>query len=263
MSSGQDALADPVVRRLRRFYSTNFMYAMFCHPDPLDFGMLIKQNKIILVSLEVDRAKVPPSEQQLLGALIVSQIELAARKVGKPKPVDFRLYVDEAKEFIATSLPDLFDEIRKYGVWVTIANQYLDQLKGKTLSAVMGNVTTTVAFSIGLDDASEIGQYMKPAIQPEDLLHLGVHRAAIRTILNNQAQPSFIVDTLPPPPAHTEGKARVERIKQRSIIQWTPKTRAQVLAWLEERYPRQNLNIPKGNEPNKPRHDDDDFEVAG
>ena len=112
MSSGQDALADPVVRRLRRFYSTNFMYAMFCHPDSLDFVQLIKQNKIILVSLEVDKAKVPPSEQQLLGALIVSQIELAARKAGKPKPVDFRLYVDEAKNFIATSLPDLFDEIR-------------------------------------------------------------------------------------------------------------------------------------------------------
>lgn len=261
--TGHDALLDPVVRRLRQFYQTNYVYAMLCHPHSLDWDRLMKENKIILVSLGVDGQKVPEQEQQLLGALVVSQIELTARRAGRDKPLNFRLYIDEAQKFVTTSLPMMFEEIRKYGVWITIANQFLGQLNGRTLDATMGNVTNTVSFAVGTDDARELGTYMKPTFTVEDLTELGIRRAAIKTAIDGKSQPPFLVDTLPPPPPHPEGQSRVERIKQRSIEQWTPWSQNKVLAWLSERYPRTNFGIPKGDEPNKPDPDNEDFEVKG
>ena len=76
--SGQDSVLDPVVRRLRRFYQTDYVYAMLCHPDSLNWDQLMLDKKIILVSLGVDGQKVPEPEQQLLGALVVSQIDRRA-----------------------------------------------------------------------------------------------------------------------------------------------------------------------------------------
>ena len=255
MKSGQDSLVAPVVRRMQRFYSSDYMYPMLCHPDTLDWGKLLSERKIILVSLGVDKAKVPPSEQQLLGALIVSQIEIAARRRGEDHDLGFRLYIDEAQKFITTSLPEMFEEIRKYGVWITIANQYLGQLMGKTLAAVMGNVTTTVSFEVGKADARELEAYMQPTFTAEDLMNLGKHKAVVKTTLKDTAQPPFAISTPAPPPEYPNAKERAKQIKERSIKKWTPKKRSEVLAWLEERYPIEEFGIPKGDD------EDINFEV--
>jgi len=261
--SGQDSVLDPVVRRLRRFYETDYVYTMLCHPDSLNWDRLMKENKIILVSLGVDGHKVPEPEQRLLGALVVSQIELTARRAGRDKPLNFRLYIDEAQKFVTTSLPMMFEEIRKYGVWITIANQFLGQLSGRTLDATMGNVTNTVCFEVGKDDARELASYMHPTFEAEDLTSLGIRRAAVKTVINGKSQPPFLIDTLPPPPPHPDGQRRIERIKKRSIELWTPKSQAEVMAWLDARYPEEGFGIPKGDDPNKPDPDNEDFEVKG
>ena len=157
----------------------------------------------------------------------------------------------------------MFEEIRKYGVWITIANQFLGQLSGRALDATMGNVTNTVSFEVGSDDAKELSTYMKPTFTVEDLTKLGKHRAAIKTTIGGMSQPPFLVDTLPPPPRHPEGESRVERIKTRSQDQWTPMSQIYVLAWLAERYPRSKFGVHKGDKPNKPDPENEDFEVAG
>jgi hypothetical protein len=260
-ASAQDELTFPVTNRLQRFYSSDQLYAMTCHPDSLNWGRLMADNKIILVSLKANNAVVPASERQLLGVLVVSQLEIAARRFGESGHFDFRLYVDEAQKFVTTSLPEMFEEIRKSGVWLTIANQYLGQMTGKTLTAVMGNTTTTYAFEVSADDARELAPYVRPVFEVEDLVFLGKHRAIVKTTLNNIAQPAFRINTVPPPPDHPDADTRVAHIRQRSIEQWTPKSRADVLAWLKERYPDEDLFTPKADKETS-ADEGEDWEVS-
>ncbi|NJM40732.1 MAG: ATP-binding protein [Anaerolineae bacterium] len=68
----KDELNYPVVHRMQSFYSSPTLYPIMCHPDTLDWRKLLASNKIILVSLKSDEAKIPEREQYLLGAVCAS-----------------------------------------------------------------------------------------------------------------------------------------------------------------------------------------------
>lgn len=246
----QDDITYPVVHRLQGFYDNPLLYPIMCNPNSLDWGKLMSENKIILISLAVDEAKVGPSERQLIGTLLVSQMEIAARRCGQVHPLDFHLYIDEAQKFVTTTMDTMFTEMRKYGVWLTIANQYLDQLKGPILNAVMGTVTTTIAFEVGGDDAKELAKYFQPNITPDDLLHLGKYRAAVRTTFNRHAESPFVIDTGPSPsiPDIQRAQARELLVRQASLKNYPRMNRDDVLRWLEERYPYEDFGYAKEGE---------------
>jgi hypothetical protein len=88
----------PVLYRIRTFFGNPILYPIMCHPRSLDFAKLISSGKIILVSLKVDEEKIPPREQRLLGAVLVSQLQMAATKSWKGENT-FYLYIDEAQYF--------------------------------------------------------------------------------------------------------------------------------------------------------------------
>ena len=238
--SVQRDLSRPVIHRMRHFYRNPTLYPMMCYPGTLDFAKLIAEAKIILISLGVDETKVPPAEQQLLGAVLVSQLQMAAMApVEKKSP--FSLFIDEVQNFVTTSLDKVLTESRKYGVSLTIANQYLGQLKGAILESVVGTVGATIVFQLGLNDAKLLAPYFKPEFSAEDLINLDLYQTAIKVRSGaGQTLSAFSLETLPPPVGQATGSAseREQRIRERSIELYTPLTRQQVLAWLEKRYPR-------------------------
>jgi hypothetical protein len=148
----QEELTEPVKRRLRAFYGNPYFYPISCHPQGLDFATMLQKGKIILVSLGIDEAKLTVYERRLLGALVISQIQMAATKRACEKN-GFYLFVDEAQEFITTSLPTMLTQARQFNLSLTLANQYLKQLVGETLEAVRGDVGTFAFFQLGDEDA--------------------------------------------------------------------------------------------------------------
>ncbi|MEZ4671449.1 MAG: type IV secretion system DNA-binding domain-containing protein [Anaerolineae bacterium] len=238
----QDQLSSPVVHRISDFYGNNVVYPMLCHPDPLPLSTFMNQNKIILMSLQADETRLPPQEQRLLGAILISQLQMAAMS-GAIATRPYYLYIDEVQHFVTTSLPTMFSEARKYGLALIVANQYLHQLAGNTLSAVVNNVGAVMAFQCGLDDAKVLEPYMQPQFEAEDLTHLDKYNAAVFMRYLDQTQAAFGVMTEPPLPK-TETKdmeaanQRAEHIRQHSVQQYTPKSRQDVLNWLKARYPR-------------------------
>ena len=236
--SVQRELSYPVIHRMRHFYRNPTLYPIICHPDALDFAHQISQKKIILLSLGIDERKVPFTERQLLGALLVSQIQMAVMQ-SLNKAVPFYLYVDEAQNFVTSSLEQLLAEARKYGLHLILAHQYLGQLKGRVLESVLGNVGAKVAFQSGLSDAKTLAPYFAPEFSAEDLINLPLYTAAVKMRFNGQTLPAFTLQTVPPPETLDiqHAKAREEMIRQRSIARYTPKTREEVLSWLNARYP--------------------------
>lgn len=190
----QRQLAEPILNRVRPFYANPHLYPVLCHPEMLDFGRFIRENKIVLVSLAMDDDHVPEQERNLVGSLLISRLQMAGMK--EPRTEPFYLYIDEVQKFVTTSLPVLYSEARKYGLALTTASQFLGQLEGRTLEAVMGNVGTTIAFACSPDDAKAVATYMKPNFDTQGLLNLDRFQAAVKLQVQGLTQPAFSLLTL-------------------------------------------------------------------
>jgi hypothetical protein len=82
-----------------------------CHPKTLDIASLIRENKIILMSLESKKVGIPPRDKRLLGSVLVADIQMAVMGHAAEKD-GFALYVDEAEDFVTTSLAEMMTEAR-------------------------------------------------------------------------------------------------------------------------------------------------------
>jgi len=101
------------------------------------------------------------------------QIKIAALKrasISIEDRVPFYLYIDEFQNYVSKSIESVLSEARKYRLWLTIAHQYIEQLKQSWLSwsidlstAIFGNVWTMSALQVGAPDA----EFLNPEFSPE------------------------------------------------------------------------------------------------
>lgn len=236
--SGRDQIIRPVLWRLRALYGNSLLYPILCHPDTLDLASIIANNKILLVSLKADEARIPMREQHLLGLILLTQLQQTL--MVRPKESEmFYLYVDEVQHFVTTTFSTLLSEARKNKVSLGTANQYLKQLTGDTLDAIFGNVGTMIAFQTGLADAKLIEPYFAPGFEAEHLMHLNKYEAAITTRYKSQSLTAFSMQTFAPLSEDVpieEARERERYLRTLSRERYTPKTREDVLAWLSGRY---------------------------
>jgi hypothetical protein len=228
---------EPIISRISPFYQKKELYPALCHPDGLNFQQLIRDRKIILISLKMDEEQVSEPERNLVGSLLISALQLAGMKQASDP---FYVYVDEAEKFVTTSLNVLLSEARKFGMSLTLANQYAGQLSGETLQAVEGNVTTTICFGCGLDDARAFAPYFEPEFTRDDLLNLDKFEAIVKLQYQGQSQPAFTLYPYMPLKAsnQTEALENERRIRTLSQQLYTPKSLDEIKRWLRERYPR-------------------------
>lgn len=232
----RDELAYPVIRHMRIFYGNRYLCPIMCHPQPLNLHQLIADGKIVLVSLNVAEAKIPRSEQNLLGAVLITQIQMAAMD-GAIRQPPFTLYIDEAQHFVTTSLPQMLAGARGWGLSVVLANQFLKQLTGEVLDAVLGSVGAVIAFQCGTHDAGTVAR-TQSGFTSDDLVNLDKYKAGVFMRYHGETQPAFSLETLPPPSADgaDDGAGRELALRGRSVLNHTPWTRARIDAWLNERY---------------------------
>lgn len=244
LSAPQQAqIREPVLSRIAPFYGNPALYPILCHPDVLDFRRFIEAKKIILISLAISEERVPEQERNLVGALVVSLLQMSGMQ---DNATPFYVYIDEVQRFVTTSLSIVLSEARKFGLSLTIANQFLGQLGGQTLEAVMGNVGTTVCFRCSPDDARALATHMKPQFDAEALVNLDRYQMAVKLQRQGMTQPAFTVWSPEPLPTPDDAVNREQRIRALSTEQYTPKSLAEVEAWLKTRYPRRKTNRSGG-----------------
>ncbi|MEI9932634.1 MAG: type IV secretory system conjugative DNA transfer family protein [Rhizomicrobium sp.] len=66
--------------------------------------------------------------------------------------------MDEFQTFTTLMLANMMSELRKYGVGLTLAHQYMHQLEPDIRHAVLGNAGTIISFRVGPEDAGDIGE---------------------------------------------------------------------------------------------------------
>ncbi|MCE7936945.1 DUF87 domain-containing protein [Candidatus Saccharibacteria bacterium CPR2] len=159
---------------------------------------IMDEGKILIVNLS--RGLVGEDNAAILGALMVTKIQLAAMsraniaRLEERRP--FYLYVDEFQNFATDSFAVILSEARKYGLNLTIANQYVAQMTPIVRDAVFGNVGSLVSFRVGADDATILQKYFEPQFDAQDLIQLHNRHLVAALSISGEKTPAFSATTL-------------------------------------------------------------------
>ena len=165
--------------------------------NTFDVRQAMDEGKILIVNLA--KGKIGEDNCSLLGALVVTKIQLAAlSRVDLPeenrKP--FYLYVDEIHSFITLSFADILSEARKYGLNLVLAHQYIDQLDERIRAAIFGNIGTIISFRVGAEDAKYLAQEFVPVFNEADLIKLPNFHIYLKLMIDGVTSQSFSATTL-------------------------------------------------------------------
>jgi TraM recognition site of TraD and TraG len=99
--------------------------------------------------------------------------------------------VDEFQNFTTLMLANMMSELRKYGVGLTLANQYFHQLEPDIRQAVLGNAGTLISFRVGPEDATVLAKEFQPTFAVEDLLNLPNHDMYLKLMIDGAPSVPF------------------------------------------------------------------------
>ena len=79
---------------------------------------------------------------------------------------------------------------------LTIAHQYLSQLEPEVRDAIFGNVSTKIAFRIGLRDAEMVEKEFYPEFSAHDLINLPNFHIYLKLMVDGRVGKAFSAETL-------------------------------------------------------------------
>jgi hypothetical protein len=165
----------------------------------LEARFMMDEGRILIA--DVSKGKLGADKARLLGALLITQFELAAMSradIPEETRRDFHLYIDEFPSFTSETFASLLSEARKYRLCLTLAHQYVGQLRPDIREAVFGNVGSMVVFRLGQADAEVIGREFGEAVMPRQFVDLGNHQVFAKVLNDGEYGESFLGRTLPP-----------------------------------------------------------------
>ena len=167
--------------------------------------------KILIVNLS--RGLVGEDNAAILGSLFVTKIQLAAMsRADIPDLKDrqpFYLYVDEFQNFATDSFAVILSEARKYGLNLTIANQYISQMAEPVRDAVFGNVGSMVSFRVSPDDSPFLVKYFEPQFEASDLSQFHNRHFVTSLSINGEKAAPFSATTLNIPEVLEDNSAEI------------------------------------------------------
>ncbi len=193
----------PIQNKVGQFLSSSIIRNIVGQPkSTIDLRDIMDNNKILL--LDLSKGKVGEDNSSLLGAMIITKLQLAALSrvdIPEQERKDFYLYVDEFQNFVTDSFATILSEARKYRLNLTMGHQYIGQLtpenNTKVRDAVFGNVGTMVVFRVGAADAEYLETEFEPAFTPNDIVNLPKYHVVLRLMINGVASDPFTAVTIP------------------------------------------------------------------
>ena len=190
---------EPIMNKIGAFTTNPIIKNIFGHSkSSFNIRKIMDDRKILIVNLS--QGMIGEENAALLGTLIVSSIQRAAMSRASIEDIDqripFYLYVDEFQNFATDSFKTILSEARKYGLILTVANQYIDQMSLGVQEAIFGNVGSMIAFRLSASDAKTMTKYFEPAFTDHDLVHLHNRHVAINMTIDGQRIPAFSAETI-------------------------------------------------------------------
>lgn len=202
----------PVLNKVGAFTANPVIRNIIGQPkSTFNIRQIMDEGKILIVNLS--KGLIGEDNASILGSFLVTKIQLAAMSRSDIPDIKdrrpFYLYVDEFQNFATDSFATILSEARKYGLNLTVANQYISQMSENVRDAVFGNVGTMISFRVSADDAPILGKQFEPQFEPNDLLQMHNRHFIINMVINGEKAPAFSATTLNLPTAQTDHTSKI------------------------------------------------------
>lgn len=202
----------PVLNKVGAFTANPIIRNIIGQPkSTFNIREIMDEGKILIVNLS--KGLIGEDNAAILGAFMVTKIQLAAMSRSDIERIEdrrpFYLYVDEFQNFATDSFATILSEARKYGLNLTVANQYISQMTDTVRDAVFGNVGTMISFRVSADDAPILAKQFEPQFEPTDLLQMHNRHFIINMVIAGEKSPAFSATTLTLPPLQIDNTGRI------------------------------------------------------
>lgn len=183
----------PIQNKLGALLTDPRLYRALVAPEiPISFRSHMDNGEILIVNLA--KGRLGQDSANVLGSMLASTIGLAALSRAET-PMSGRrpyyLYVDEFQSFTTLAFANMMPELRKYGVGLILAHQYLHQLEEEVRHSVLGNTGTLISFRLGPEDAAVISREMQPAFDVLDILNLANYNFCVKLMIDGTPSVAF------------------------------------------------------------------------
>ena len=165
-----------VTAKLGRFNSNAATKAILsAEKSSLDFNEILNTSKILICNFS--KGYLGEDVSSLFGTTVLAKLQLAslarARQAQSTRS-PYYLYVDEFQNFATPSFSQMLSESRKYGLYLTMAEQSTSQQKDqKIVEIILANVGTIVCFRTGNpSDEKMLLPLFTPFIEPGEIANL-------------------------------------------------------------------------------------------
>ncbi|HEY1085245.1 MAG TPA: type IV secretion system DNA-binding domain-containing protein [Candidatus Saccharimonadales bacterium] len=202
----------PVLNKVGAFTANPIIRNIIGQPkSTFNIRKIMDEGKILVVNLS--KGLIGEDNAAILGSFIVTKIQLAAMsRQDIPNIEDrrpFYLYVDEFQNFATDSFATILSEARKYGLNLTVANQYISQMSDTVRDAVFGNVGSMICFRVSADDAPILSKQFEPNFEALDLLQMHNRNFIINMVIGGEKTPAFSARTLNLPPEQADNTPEI------------------------------------------------------
>jgi len=184
----------------------------------LDARFMMDDGRIFIANLA--KGKLGEDKSNLLGALLVTQFQLAAMSradVPQLHRRDFRLFVDEFQSFSSESFASILSEARKYRLGLVLSHQYIEQVSPEIRNDVFGNVGSLISFRVGQSDAEVLEREFGRTFPASRFTGLSNHEILTRPLWNGENIEAFAGRTVEP---FAKPTGRAETIIDRSRLKY-------------------------------------------
>jgi len=237
----------PILNKVGAFTANPLVRNIIGQPkSSFNVRQIMDERKILIVNLS--RGLVGEDNAALLGALLVTKVQLAAMSradIAGEQRTSFYLYVDEFQNFATDSFATILSEARKYGLSLTVANQYTAQMMPEVKDAVFGNVGSIISFRTSADDAHTMLKYFEPKFTDHDLVHMHNRHFAISMTISGEKVPAFSAISLNLPPFGADYSSQIIAHSRSQYAQ----SREYTERYVAERYAIEETTSAKQSQP--------------
>lgn len=206
----------PIQNKVGQFVSSKMVRNIIGSPkSTINLEQIMNEGKILILNLS--QGKLGEDNAALLGAMIITQIQLAAMNrsfMKEEERRDFFMYVDEFQNFATSSFIKILSEARKYRLSLTLANQYMGQLEEEVQHAIFGNVGTLISFVVGGTDAYPLMKEFAELYTESDLVSLGKFEIVMKLSIDGMTSMPFPAKTLPLPSLKNENREKIIQLSK-------------------------------------------------
>ena len=186
--------------RISRFNSNRLLKHLFGQSkSTIDFEREINRGSMVICPVPKGGTK-DEFFLHFYGEYIVSVVYKAAmmrESMDEKERIIFPLTIDEFQNFMSGDIENMLAELRKYGLPLCLAHQYLGQLDGGIWDAINNSCRTKLTYRLGSNDAPVMAKAF-PGITANDLMSIQKYHVMAQPLIHGQEQRPFLTKLFMP-----------------------------------------------------------------